>query len=231
MKNQTLFVFMSSYCRSLLSLLLLALGALAGAAEEKVPLPLQLPKPLFVGTPRPIQLPNLEKPRIGKRPDFLAPVGAVNLAAGRPVTSSDAAPVIGELSFVTDGDKKGTDGTYVELGPNVQWVQIDLGAAAPLYAVVVWHFHAQARVYHDVVVRVADDAAFTKNVRTLSNNDHDNSAGLGVGKDFAYVETHEGRLIDAKGAVARYVRLYSNGNTTDELNHYVEVEVFGQPAK
>jgi hypothetical protein len=28
---------------------------------------------------------------------------------------------------------------------------------------------------------------------------------------------------------ARYVRLYSNGSTTDELNDYCEVEVYGQP--
>jgi hypothetical protein len=26
------------------------------------------------------------------------------------------------------------------------------------------------------------------------------------------------------------VRLYSNGNTANDLNHYVEVEVFGKPA-
>jgi hypothetical protein len=190
-----------------------------------------LPKPLFVGTPRPIQVPNLEKPRIGRRPDLLVPAGTVNLAKGRPVTSSDPLPVIGELSFVTDGDKKGSEGGWVELGPGPQWVQIDLGAAVPIYAIVCWHFHSQARVYHDVVVQVADDAEFKKNVRTIFNNDYDNTAGLGAGKDQAYVETYEGRLIDAKGEIARYVRLTSAGNTTDDLNHYVEVEVFGQPAK
>ena len=37
----------------------------------------------------------------------------------------------------------------------------------------------------------------------------------------------EGRLFDLKGVKARYVRLYSNGNTTNDLNHYVEVEVYG----
>lgn len=197
---------------------------------DNVPLPLELPKPLFVGTPVPIQVPNLEKPRTGKRPDFLAPAGTVNLAKGKAVTSSDEFPVIGELGFVTDGDKKGTDGTFVELGPNVQWVQIDLGSAAKIYAVVFWHFHAQARVYHDVIVQVSDDPEFKKGVTTIYNNDHDNTAGQGAGKDMAYVETNEGRLVDAKGVTGRYVRLYSNGNTTDELNHYIEVEVYGQPA-
>jgi len=37
-------------------------------------------------------------------------------------------------------------------------------------------------------------------------------------------------LIDAKGANGRYVRLYSNGNTTNKLNDYIEVEVWGKPA-
>jgi hypothetical protein len=46
-----------------------------------------------------------------------------------------------------------------------------------------------------------------------------------------YVETAEGKLVDAKGSVARYLRLYSRGNNANELNHYVEVEVFGRPAK
>jgi hypothetical protein len=204
--------------------------ALASAADQ-VPLQVELPKPLFVGTPRPVQLPNLEKPRVGKRPDLMVPAGTALLSRDKPVTGSDEFPVIGELSFVTDGDKEGADGTFVELGPRTQWVQIDLEKPAAIAAIAVWHFHAQARVYHDVIVQVADDETFSKNVRTLYNNDHDNSSSLGVGKDFAYVETNEGRLIEGKGEVARYVRLYTNGNTTDELNHYVEVEVFGAPAK
>ena len=53
---------------------------------------------------------------------------------------------------------------------------------------------------------------------------------MGIGSDMHYVETSEGRLIDAKGVRARYVRLYSNGNSSNELNHYIEVEVYGKPA-
>ena len=136
---------------------LLALIALTSAAPvvAQVPLKLDLPKPLFAGTPRPIQLPNLEKPSTGKRPDLMVPAGTVNLSKGKTVTSSDSLPVIGELSFITDGDKSGTDGTYVELGPTPQWVQIDLGATAKIAAIVAWHFHSQARVYHDVIVQVS----------------------------------------------------------------------------
>lgn len=217
--------------KTLLTILALVAVGPAFAADEKVPLKLELPKPLFVGTPRPISLPNLEPSSTAKRPDFMVPPGTVLLSKEKPVTSSDSLPVIGELAFLTDGDKSGNDGSFVELGPNLQWVQIDLGAPAKLAAVVVWHFHSQARVYHDVIVQVSDDAEFKRDVRTLYNNDHDNSAKLGKGSDLAYIETYQGRLIDAKGANARYVRLYSNGNTSDELNHYVEVEVHGQPAK
>ena len=54
--------------------------------------------------------------------------------------------------------------------------------------------------------------------------------GLGAGKDRPYIETYQGKLIDAKGAKGRYVRLYSKGNTTSKMNHYIEVEVFGKPA-
>jgi len=75
---------------------------------------------------------------------------------------------------------------------------------------------------------VADDADFNVNVRTLFNNDHDNSAGLGIGKDKEYIETYMGKLVDAKGVKARYIRLYSNGSTGSDMNHYIEVEVFGK---
>jgi hypothetical protein len=80
-------------------------------------------------------------------------------------------------------------------------------------------------------VQTADDPDFITNVNTVFNNDHDNSAGMGVGKDKHYVETSEGKLVDAKGVQGRYVRLYSNGNNGNDLNHYIEVEVFGKPVK
>jgi hypothetical protein len=193
------------------------------------PIPLSLPKPLFEGTPENLRAPNLEKPLGRPRPAFLAPAGTVNLAAGKPVSSSDSDPAIGDLEFVTDGQKSGADGTVVELKAGRQHVTIDLEAPATIYAVVVWHYLKQQRVYNDVIVQVADDADFLTNVRTLFNNDHDNSSGLGAGKDMNYVGTAEGKLIDAKGVVARYVRLYSNGSTASPANHYIEVEVYGRP--
>jgi hypothetical protein len=189
-----------------------------------------LPKPLFVGTPVPIKLANLEPPREGKRPDFMVPLGTTNLAAGKKVTSSDTEPVMGTLDLITDGDKDGDEGSWVELAPGKQWVQIDLEKEANIYAIMVWHYHSQARVYLDVVVQVSDDPTFAKDVTTVFNADAQNELGLGAGKDLAYIETYEGKLIDARGVKGRYVRLYSKGNTTNKLNHYIEVEVFGKPA-
>jgi hypothetical protein len=171
---------------------------------------------------------ELPKPMLGKpRPPFLAPAGTKNVALGKPVVSSDKEPIIGEIEMITDGDKEAADGSYVELSPSLQQVTIDLGVEYDVYAILLWHYHKEARVYFDVVVQVADDPDFTANVKTLFNNDLDNSSGLGLGSDMHYVETAEGKLIDARGVRARYVRLYSNGNSSNELNHYIEVEVFG----
>lgn len=199
--------------------------------QDKEILKLQLPKPMFVGTPRNIRSSNLEIITGKPRGPFYVPVGTVLLSKGRPVSSSDREPVIGELNFVTDGQKSGEDGYHVELGPGLQWVQIDLGKSYELYAILIWHYHSQARVYRDIIVQVSDDKDFISGVTTIFNNDHDNTAGLGVGRDKEYIETSEGKLIDPKGIKARYVRLYSNGNTSNDMNHYVEVEVFGLPAK
>jgi hypothetical protein len=203
----------------------------AAAADKLVPIPVQLPKPMFEGTPQNLSVPNLQKPLGRPRDPFLAPAGVSNVAKGKKVTSSDMEPVIGELEQVNDGDKKGADGSFVELGPGLQQVTLDLGATHEVYAVLFWHFHKTPRVYFDVIVQLADDAAFTKNVRTIFSNDNDNTAKLGAGPDMNYVETAEGKLVDAKGSRARYVRLYSRGNNANELNHYVEVEVYGRPAK
>jgi len=195
---------------------------------QLVALDIKLPRPMFVGTPQDVKVEYLEKPLGKPRPPFYAPVGTKNVAFGKPVTSTDEFPIIGKLEWITDGDKEGADGSFVELGPFAQHVTIDLEAEHNIYAIVVWHYHKEAWVYFDVVVQAATDADFVTNVTTLFNNDIDNSLGLGVGKDMHYTETAEGKLIDAKGALARYVRLHSNGNTTYDANHYIEVEVYGK---
>jgi hypothetical protein len=205
-----------------------AVAAVVGAqpAPGKEELKLKLPKPMFVGTPTNIRSANLEVTGKSRGP-FYVPKGTTLLSVNKPVTSSDSAPVIGELDMITDGEKAGGDGFFVELGPMPQWVQVDLGAPHALHAILVWHYHSQARVYRDVIVQVSSDPAFKTGVTTVFNNDHDNSSKMGAGKDKEYIEVAEGKLFDPKGAKGRYVRFYSNGNTTNDLNHYVEIEVFG----
>ncbi len=194
------------------------------------PVEIRLPKPMFAGTPQDARVPNLERPRGGPRPPFLAPVGTTNVALGKPVSSSEE-PVIGSLEAITDGDKEAEEGSFVELSPGPQSVTIDLQERCEIDAVVVWHYHRWPRAYIDVVVQVSDDPAFKTAVKTIFNNDTDNSLGLGAGRDLAYVETYEGKLMEGKGAQGRYVRLFSNGNTRDDLNHYIEVEVYGRPLR
>jgi hypothetical protein len=201
-------------------------AAPAPKGEQEVIKP-NFPKPMFIGTPVPAgDIPNLES---GTKPvlEFSAPKGTVNLAEGKTVTSSDPAPIIGDLTLVTDGDADGADGNFVELAPGHQWVQIDLGQAATIHKVLAWHYHKNSVVYFDVNVQISDDPEFKTGVTSIYNTDHDNSSGLGAGPDKVWVQTNHGRLFDAKGTKGRYVRLYSNGNTASELNHYCEVAVYG----
>ena len=76
------------------------------SADSLVPIDIKLPKPVFIGTPQDTRVPNLEKPLGKERPPFLAPEGTTNVALGKPVTSSDEEPIIGELSYITDADKE-----------------------------------------------------------------------------------------------------------------------------
>jgi hypothetical protein len=206
--------------------------AAAAPKEEMAELPLELPNPVFSGTPKDIPAGARMLPPTGKSRDpFLAPKGAVNLSLNKPVTGSDKNPTIGKLDLITDGDKEALDGRYVELAPGVQWVQVDLGAESELFAVVVWHLHQEPEIYRDVIVQLSSDPDMLKGVQVLFNNDYDNSAGLGKGEDYEFFEDFEGKLIDAKGAKGRYLRFYSNGSTSNDINRYTEIEVWGRPAK
>ena len=202
----------------------------AGRTRE---LKLKLPKPLFYGTPRRIRVPYRRPNRNRK---IVVPVGmdVRNVARGKAVTSSEKDPIIGKIGMVTDGDKEGTDGSYVELMPGRQWVQIDLQATCDIYVIVLWHYHREQCVYQDVIVQVADDPNFLLNVETVFNNDRDNSSGLGVGRDSQYLEYYKGEAIQfhpSEPVTGRYVRFYSNGNSTNDLNHYTEVEIWGRAAR
>ncbi len=216
--------------RSAIWLIPAAFFATSVSAADSQVLKLEFPPPKVTSTPAPIKLPHLEAPN-KKPPAINAPADVTNVAAGKTVTSSDPWPIIGELDMVTDGDKESEDGYYVELGEMQQWVQVDLEVSTEIYGIGLWHYHAQPRAYNDVLIQISDDEEFASGVATIFNNDHDNSSEMGQGKDPAYLEKNHGRLIPGNKVTGRYVRFYSNGNTSDGLNHYIEVEVFGRTAK
>jgi hypothetical protein len=202
-------------------------AAASSGTPGGVPLTTELPPELIEGTPKPMNVPNLVQAP-SKAPEFLVPEGTTLLSKGKKVTSSDDNPIIGDLTLVTDGDKEAGEGYFVELLDGTQWVQIDLEKSADIAALWLWHFHSQKRAYNDVIIQISDDPEFKTGVTTIYNNDYDDSSKMGKGSDNPYVESRFGLLVDGKGTKGRYVRLYSNGNTSNEMNHYIEVEVFGK---
>lgn len=220
---------------------LVTVGVLAGfvghtptveADTEKVPLQLKLPAPTLKGTPEDLPtgpmiepLPSPDTPR----PPLLVPKGVTNVALGKPVTAS-VKPFTGELSQITDGKKEAYDYDAVEFRKGTQWIQVDLGQPYAIYAIAMWHDHRYIQVMHDVIVQISNDPEFKENVVTVFNNDIDNSSGLGAGTDKEYFETHDGKIVDAKGTVGRYVRAYTRGSSLSALNAWQELEVYGLPA-
>lgn len=197
------------------------------AAQRHAPIHMDLPKPMILGGDRvPLEdIPRLEPAE--KRFRLAVPPGVENVALGKPVVT-DTRPIMGDLSTITDGRTDANDRDHVELLPGRQGLTIDLKTAHRIDVIRVWHWVYSARVYFDVVVQVAEDSTFTTGVHTVFNNDIDNSSGFGAGEDWHYVESPGGKLIDAGGVLGRYVRLYSSGNNTNDLNHYIEIEVYGR---
>jgi hypothetical protein len=216
-------------CAQLLAISNTRAAEAAGAGQ--VPLDLKLPAPAFKGTPKDIQLSAYVEPLSDKpRPPMMVPAGLKNVAKDAKLTCSDKNATAETLGKITDGDKEASEQSIIYLRKGTQWVQMDLGSAQEIFAIVIWHAHNSAKVYHAVVVQAADDPDFINNVRTLFSNDQENKSGLGVGTDREYFETHEGKLINTKGAKARYLRFYCKGSTESALNEYTEIEIYGRPA-
>jgi hypothetical protein len=204
----------------------------AAGAADLMPLDLKLPPPAFVGTPKDAPVgTNIEPLSDKPRPPLMVPKDVVNLAPGKNVTTSDTNATAKALAKLTDGIKVASDNNTILLRKGAQYVQFDLGSVNEIFAIAFWHAHDAPKVYHDVIVQVSDDANFKENVHTLFNNDVGNVIGRGAGTDREYFETNEGRLVDAKGVKARFVRLYSKGSTDSALNEYTEVEIYGRPPK
>jgi hypothetical protein len=208
-----------------------AVTTTVAAVDGMVPLRLHPKRPENKPTEFNVPLDEHIEPLGTLRSPVMIPEGSVNLAFKKPVTSSTTFFITGDLSIITDGETKGEEGYYVELGPAKQWVQIDLQQESRIYAVAFYHYSLQTRAFHDVIVQISDDPNFIKDTKTVFNNDYDNSSGLGIGKDQEYLEDYRGRSIPVAGVSGRYVRLYSNGDMASDRNFYIEVEVWGKPAK
>lgn len=198
---------------------------------EKVAIKFELPAPHSSGTPKEIKSPNLEPdPGPGKlrAPIMVEPEYTKKLTnEDTKVTTSEEA-VTGENEYVVDGDKTPDATCMLQLPGGLQWVQLDLGAEHEIAAVCVWHDQGDERVYRDVVVQISNDEKFADGVKTIFNNDHDNTAKLGAGKDKEYRERNDGRPMAAGLVKGRYVRCYSAGSTSEPVNNYIEIEVFGK---
>ena len=216
--------------RSLIQFGLTAMAVVCSGVALASPWPIQ---PHQVGEP-------YDPPPPGKlSPSF--PHGSRNLALAKPVTSSSAMPIIGTLDLVTDDDRMdgggstgGTifdDGHFVELESGKQFVQIDLLERAAIDGVWLWHRHRMEAfdVPLDVVVQIASDVDFKGKVYTIYNNDRDGSLGFGRGLDWRYATSRYGKLVYAKGAPGRYVRVWSAGSARNTYSCYTEVEVWGRP--
>jgi hypothetical protein len=197
-----------------------------------VPLVLKFPEASAVGTPKDLPAEaDIEPPSKTPPPPLMVPADVKNVAPGSKITCSDSNAGPTDLAKLTDGIKEAIDENVVLLRKGVQWVQFDLGGEREIFALAIWHAYDTPKAYRGVIAQVADDAGFTAHVRTLFNNDTDNGTKLGAGTDRRYFETNLGKIIDAKGVKARYVRLYSHGSTDSPLNEYTEVEIYGRAVK
>ncbi len=208
---------------------LLAGDAAGTNAADMVPLVLKLPAAHYAGTPP--QGTTFSGIQDTPDPTVKIPKGVKNIAPQAKLTCSAKSITRAELAKVTDGDKEAEEDSVVDLPKGLHWIQFNFSTPQDIYVIAIWHAHDSRKVYHSVIAQVADDPDFTENVRTLFNNDRENKEGLGAGTDRQYFESFRGKLIDAKGARARYVRLYSDGSTESTLNEYTEVEIYGRPVK
>ncbi|MFC4775465.1 endo-alpha-N-acetylgalactosaminidase family protein [Paenibacillus sp. GCM10023252] len=146
-----------------------------------------------------------------------------NLAYGKAPTFSTTSVSSSYLATDNDASNSAAYTKITASGP--QWMQIDLGGIRTLNELQVWHYYADSRTYRDVILQVSNDPTFQTNVTTVFNNDANNSAGQGIGTDAEYAETKNGKTVVFNPVQARYIRLWTNGNSVNSENHYVDVRV------
>ncbi len=147
-----------------------------------------------------------------------------------PVKVSDP-EILGDPQWITDGVRSSEDGNFVDMAPGKQWMLIDLGASREIHCVWLWLNHKIPWVsYKDVIVQITDqpDAPGAPGTVTVLNTDTDGSSGIGKGIDSGWVEDIHGRPITFPPVKGRYVKVWTNGRTSDDVNHFTEVAVYGK---
>ena len=169
---------------------------------------------------------------------------ARNVALGKPVTATRVP--FGKMQTLTDGDIHCISADYVfsltaeeAEGYDIDSpsaIMIDLGSEYDVEAIAVWHNYKRPVIYEGVIVQVSTDKDFAPGkTTTIFNNDYDDFAGFGEGKDKLYPASVYGELIRAghvaKGLKARYVRVITEGvlNDISSPPAFLEVGVYALP--
>jgi hypothetical protein len=190
------------------------------------------------GWPKNLVMPSNFRDGELKRPPVMVSPDTELLSLNKPVSTSMKPEFLplGPPELLVDGVKRSEDVTRIEFGPGKHWVQIDLEESHLISMVVIWHHYKNATIYNDVIVQLSDDPEFKAGVKTIYNNDHDNSSGMGKGKGTTYASRWWGEIADARDeefnevTSARYVRVYTSDGAGAEAPSFVEVSVYGKPA-
>jgi hypothetical protein len=142
-----------------------------------------------------------------------SPVGikTTDIANGKTAITTSSTPLSGSTTLLTDGSTSSSP--YINLNTGTQWIQVDLGASYSLSAVKLWHYWQDGRTYGSVQVKVSTNGLFSGEETTVFNGPN-------------YTETSNGKLINFAPITARYIRAYSNGNSVNGNNHYVELRAY-----
>ncbi|MBU1747801.1 MAG: discoidin domain-containing protein, partial [Chloroflexi bacterium] len=142
-----------------------------------------------------------------------------NLAAGVKATTSGTTLIYPDVitngdAWADSGDSASREYAYTT-DTGLRYVQLDLGAAYSVDQVVVWHYAADGRTYHNTKTQVSADGSTWYTVF--------DSAVSGE-----YAETAAGKTHSFTARSVRYVRDYVNGSTANIYNHWVEIQVWGR---
>ncbi len=150
-------------------------------------------------------------------------IGARNIAGGKAFKYANgtiATQIPSDNVISSDYPK------FIDIGSGAQAITVDLGANFMIDGLRVWRFYGDARTYKDVIYEISTNADFTNSTKVFNSNTT-GSLGLGNGSDFTFSEKSYGHPVYFAPVEGRYVRLWSNGSSANNSNHYVEVQVFG----